>query len=94
MLLNISAALGLGQTLNQNQQNVAGAINNYFSSVGGTLPPGYATLFGLTGSVIGTMPFCSINMPASIGISGIQKLSFSNPVTLKEPFSLHSNPKC
>jgi uncharacterized protein with beta-barrel porin domain len=47
-----SASLGAGTTLNQNQQNVANAINNFFDA-GGTLPPGFASLFGITGGALG-----------------------------------------
>jgi uncharacterized protein with beta-barrel porin domain len=49
VLLNLTAAtLGAGTSLNQNQQNIAGAINNFFNS-GGALPPSFASVFGLTG---------------------------------------------
>jgi autotransporter-associated beta strand protein len=41
-------ALGTGG-LSQNQQNVANALNNFFNS-GGTLPPAFLTIFGLTGA--------------------------------------------
>jgi YVTN family beta-propeller protein/autotransporter-associated beta strand protein len=41
------SALGLGG-LSQNQLNVANALNNFFNN-GGTLPPGFVSLFGLTG---------------------------------------------
>ncbi len=50
VFLNLTGAtLGAGAGLNQNQQNVANAINGFFNG-GGTLPPGFGTLFGLTGS--------------------------------------------
>jgi autotransporter-associated beta strand protein len=49
VLLNLTAALGVGTALNQNQQNVAGAINGFFNS-SGTLPPNFLNVFGLTGS--------------------------------------------
>src|SRR6266478_5491838 len=50
VFLNLTGAtLGAGAGLNQNQQNVANAINGFFNG-GGTLPPGFDTLFGLTGS--------------------------------------------
>jgi uncharacterized protein with beta-barrel porin domain len=50
VLLNLTAAtLGAGTALNQNQQNVAAAINNFFNS-GGTLPPNFTSVFGLTGA--------------------------------------------
>jgi uncharacterized protein with beta-barrel porin domain len=48
VLLNLTAGLGAGGGLNQNQQNVANAINNFFNS-GGALPPGFVSVFGLTG---------------------------------------------
>jgi hypothetical protein len=49
VFLNLSAAtLGAGTPLNQNQQNVANAINGFFNS-GGALPPNFVNLFGLTG---------------------------------------------
>jgi autotransporter-associated beta strand protein len=47
--LNLTAELGGGTALNINQQNVANAINNFFNS-GGTLPPGFAGAFNLTGA--------------------------------------------
>jgi uncharacterized protein with beta-barrel porin domain len=47
--LNLTAALGAQQGLSGNQQNVANAINGFFNG-GGALPPGFVTLFGLTGS--------------------------------------------
>jgi uncharacterized protein with beta-barrel porin domain len=51
--LNLSANLGgpsaLGTSgLTVNQLNVANALNNFFNS-GGTLPPTFVTIFGLTG---------------------------------------------
>jgi uncharacterized protein with beta-barrel porin domain len=51
VFLNLSAALGgSGRAggLSGNQQNVANAINNFFNG-GGALPPGFSTLFGLSG---------------------------------------------
>ena len=38
--------------MSQNQQNVASALNNFFNT-GGTLPPGFVSIFGLTGSNLG-----------------------------------------
>jgi uncharacterized protein with beta-barrel porin domain len=49
VLLNVTAALGGGTPLNQNQQAVANAINNFFNS-GGALPPGFVNVFNLTGA--------------------------------------------
>ncbi|WP_051311099.1 autotransporter domain-containing protein [Bradyrhizobium sp. Cp5.3] len=53
VLLNLSAALGAGTGLSVNQQNVANALNNAFNG-GGTLPPNFAGVFGLTGSNLRT----------------------------------------
>jgi uncharacterized protein with beta-barrel porin domain len=52
VFLNLTAALGQqnpGAPLPSNQQGVANSINNFFNN-GGTLPPGFSTLFGLTGN--------------------------------------------
>jgi autotransporter-associated beta strand protein len=55
--LNLTATLGAPSTgvlpagLNPNQQNVAGAINNFFNA-GGALPPSFVSLFGLTGGAL------------------------------------------
>jgi len=51
VLLDLTAALGAGW-LDVNQHNVANAINGYFNN-GGTLPPGFLKVFGLT-SGLGT----------------------------------------
>jgi autotransporter-associated beta strand protein len=48
VLLNMTAALGASAGLNTNQQNVATSLNNFFNS-GGTLPPNFAAVFGLSG---------------------------------------------
>ncbi|SHL39881.1 autotransporter-associated beta strand repeat-containing protein [Bradyrhizobium lablabi] len=49
VFLNLSLTnLGAGGGLNQNQQNVANAINTFFNK-GGALPPGFVSLFGLSG---------------------------------------------
>jgi uncharacterized protein YhjY with autotransporter beta-barrel domain len=49
VLLNLTGVtLGAGAVLNHNQQNVANAINNFFNN-GGSLPPSFATVFGLSG---------------------------------------------
>ncbi|WP_407174574.1 autotransporter domain-containing protein [Bradyrhizobium sp. STM 3562] len=49
VFLDLTAAqLGTGLNLTRNQQSVANALNNFFNS-GGTLPPAFGALFGLTG---------------------------------------------
>ena len=52
VFLTPTANLGAGSNLNQNQQNVAGAINNFFNN-GGALPPNFVNIFGLTGGALG-----------------------------------------
>ncbi len=56
-ILNLTASLGGGGAgagglgtpgLSRNQRNVAGALNNFFNN-GGTLPPAFVSVFGLTG---------------------------------------------
>lgn len=46
-ILNLTATLG-APGLSVNQQNVANALNNFFNT-GGTLPPAFVSVFGLTG---------------------------------------------
>jgi T5SS/PEP-CTERM-associated repeat protein/autotransporter-associated beta strand protein/autotransporter passenger strand-loop-strand repeat protein len=53
VFLNLKAAIGAGAGLNQNQQNAANDINNFFNN-GGTLPPGFVSLFNLAGSNLAT----------------------------------------
>ena len=48
VFLDLTATLGLSGGFNINQQNVATALNTFFNN-GGTLPPGFASLFGLSG---------------------------------------------
>jgi uncharacterized protein with beta-barrel porin domain len=49
VFLNLTASLGASTPLNQNQQTVANAINNFFNS-GGALPPGFVNVFNLSGA--------------------------------------------
>lgn len=46
--LNLVPTLGTSGGLSANQQNVAGALNNFFAG-GGTLTPNFLTIFGLSG---------------------------------------------
>jgi outer membrane autotransporter protein len=50
--LDLTAALGQGAGLSQNQQNIANALNNFFNS-GGTLPANFLSLFNLSGANLG-----------------------------------------
>jgi outer membrane autotransporter protein len=54
VILNLTATLGALSAggLSQNQRNVAGALNSFFNN-GGALPPGFVTIFGLTGANLG-----------------------------------------
>jgi autotransporter-associated beta strand protein len=51
VILNLTGALGTSG-LSINQQNVAGAINNFFNN-GGTLPANFLPIFSLTGANLG-----------------------------------------
>ncbi len=51
VFLNLTGALSISG-LNQNQQNVANRLNNFFNS-GGALPPNFFNVFGLTGGALG-----------------------------------------
>jgi outer membrane autotransporter protein len=52
VFLNVTAAtLGAGTSLNQNQQSIANTINGFVNG-GGVLPPGFGTVFGLTGNAL------------------------------------------
>ena len=53
VLMDLTAALGQTGSLGTNQQNVANAINGFFNG-GGTLPPGFINLFGLSGANLNT----------------------------------------
>ena len=48
VFLTLAAILGYSGGLSGNQQNVANDLNNFFNS-GGTLPPNFLTIFGLSG---------------------------------------------
>jgi autotransporter-associated beta strand protein/T5SS/PEP-CTERM-associated repeat protein len=56
VILNLTAQLHTNAIsangLSANQRNVATALDNFFNS-GGTLPPGFVSVFGLTGSNLG-----------------------------------------
>lgn len=52
VLLNLTAALGNGTNLNNNQQTIANAINTSFNNGGSPLPPGFSSIFGLTGNAL------------------------------------------
>jgi outer membrane autotransporter protein len=56
VILNLVATLGElpADNLNRNQRSVANALNTFFNS-GGALPPGFVTVFGLTGPALGTV---------------------------------------
>ncbi|WP_197033754.1 autotransporter outer membrane beta-barrel domain-containing protein [Bradyrhizobium sp. URHD0069] len=48
VFLNLTAALGQIGGLSGNQQNIANGLDNFFNG-GGTLPPNFGTIFGLSG---------------------------------------------
>jgi uncharacterized protein with beta-barrel porin domain len=52
VFLDLTGALAQLTGTNANQQNVANTINNFFNN-GGTLPPGFVSLFNLSGANLG-----------------------------------------
>jgi len=70
VLLNLTATLGQSGGLNQNQSNVANAVNAFFNS-GGVLPPSFATLFGLAGSSLAN----ALSQVSGELATGVQKSS-------------------
>ncbi len=66
VFLNVTgAALGAGSVLNQNQQSVADGISKSFNSAG-SLPPGFASLFNLTGPAL-AVPLTQLDGEAATG---------------------------
>jgi autotransporter-associated beta strand protein len=71
VFLNLTATLGGGTGLIGQQQNVAGAINNFFNN-GGMLPPGVAALFNLTGSDLAN----ALTLASGEAATGAQQSAF------------------
>ena len=71
VVLNLTAVLGQGAGLSQNQQNVAGALNNFFNN-GGTLPAGFVSIFRLTGSNLGN----ALSQVSGEAATGAQQVGF------------------
>jgi autotransporter-associated beta strand protein len=71
VLLNLTSVLGVGGALNPNQQSVAGAINAFFNN-GGALPPGFVSVFGLSGSSLAN----ALTQLSGEGATGMQQSSF------------------
>jgi uncharacterized protein with beta-barrel porin domain len=86
VLLDLAAFLGTGGNLNQNQQNVASTINNFFNN-GGALPPGFVTVFGLTGSALGNALTQLSGEPATGAQQGAFQLGNSYLSLLTDPFA-------
>ena len=74
-VLNLTAALAPqplpGGGFAANQQNVATALNNFFNN-GGALPPNFVSVFGLTGSNLGT----ALSQLSGEAATGTQTASF------------------
>ena len=75
-ILNLTAVLGgpsaLGTSgLSVNQHNVANSLNNFFNT-GGALPPGFVTIFGLTGANLGN----ALSSLSGEAATGAQKVAF------------------
>ena len=75
--LVFTAALGNGTSLNDNQSNVAGALNDYFNA-GGTLEAPIASLYDLTGSDLQTaLTQASGEVGASGGVNAVERATTS-----------------
>ena len=70
VILNLTATLG-GPGLSENQRNVAAALNNFFNS-GGALPPGFVSIFGLTGGNLGN----ALSQLSGEAATGAQRAGF------------------
>ena len=84
--LDLAAALGLQSTsLPAGQQGIAAALNTFFNN-GGTLPPGFVTLFGLTGAPLDKgLSQVSGEVNSATGQTGTQMMSSFMSVALN-PF--------
>ena len=69
-ILNLTATLG-GNGLSINQQSVAGALNGFFNN-GGALPPGFASVFGLTGGNLAN----ALSQLSGEAATGAQQVAF------------------
>jgi YVTN family beta-propeller protein/autotransporter-associated beta strand protein len=85
VILNLSAALGANVGLNQNQQNVATTLNNFFNN-GGTLPPNFLNVFGLTGSNLTNALTLLSGEPATGAQQGAFKLMDQFLALMLDPF--------
>jgi uncharacterized protein with beta-barrel porin domain len=72
VFVDLRAALGGGSALNQNQQAAASAINT-FANAGGSLPTGFANLFGLTGTSLAG----ALTQISGETATGVQQTTFS-----------------
>jgi autotransporter-associated beta strand protein len=71
VVLNLAAVLGQGAGLSRNQQNVAGALNNFFNN-GGTLPANFLPIFNLTGANLGN----ALTLLSGEAATGAQQVGF------------------
>jgi outer membrane autotransporter protein len=73
VLLTIIGQVGANQLLNRNQANVATGLNAFFNG-GGTLPPAFFTVFGLTGAPLGN----ALTQLSGEHATGIQQASIQS----------------
>ena len=85
VLLNLTAGLGLGDRLSQNQQNVADSLNSYFNN-GGALPPNFVAIFGLTGGNLGNTLTQLSGEPATGAQQGAFQLTGQFLGAMLDPF--------
>jgi hypothetical protein len=82
VFLNLTGAIDT-TGLNQNQQNVLNALNNFFNS-GGTLPPNFVTVFGLTGSSLANA-LTQLDGEAATGVAAHSKQGISLFLRIMSP---------
>jgi uncharacterized protein with beta-barrel porin domain len=75
VVLNLTAQLGAHPTdnLNRNQRNAATALNGFFNG-GGTLPPAFVGVFGLSGPTLGT----ALSQLSGEAATGAQQAAFQS----------------
>jgi autotransporter-associated beta strand protein len=86
VLLNLNATLGSSGGLNGNALNVANGLNNFFNS-GGTLPPNFFNLFGLTGGNLANALSQLSGEAATGGQQGVFQLTNQFLGVMLDPFA-------
>jgi uncharacterized protein with beta-barrel porin domain len=89
VFLNLTSQVGAGTSFNQNRQNVANDLNNYFNN-GGTLPPNFVNIFGLSGSALSNTLSQLSGEPATDAEKGAFQLTNQFLDIMLDPFAYGS----